>query len=119
MYKLDASNHVVNALSWAHDSEAPTAIGQLFLLSYPTSSNIGVLEDELTHDQYDKQIIDEFQINPGNWSQWKLVGKLLLFQGTLYFLAKLTLIPKIFHEYQSSLQSGHADIRCITQRICS
>ncbi|KAJ0013666.1 hypothetical protein Pint_20106 [Pistacia integerrima] len=62
VYKPDASN----ALSQAQDLEAPVATGQLFSLSYPTSSDIVVLEEELVQDQYAKQIIDELQNNPGN-----------------------------------------------------
>ncbi|KAJ0044986.1 hypothetical protein Pint_05156 [Pistacia integerrima] len=74
--QFGASNQAADALSRAHDSEAPVATGQLFSLSYPTTSDIVVLEEELVQDQYAKQIIDALQNNLGNWLQWKLVGKL-------------------------------------------
>ncbi|KAJ0101241.1 hypothetical protein Patl1_05261 [Pistacia atlantica] len=75
-----------DALSRAHDSEAPVATGQLFSLSYPTSSDIVVLEEELVQDQYAKQIIDALQNNLGNWLQWKLVGKLFSVKANSTYL---------------------------------
>ncbi|KAJ0038620.1 hypothetical protein Pint_22452 [Pistacia integerrima] len=79
VYIPDASNQAVDALSRAQDSEALVATGQFFSQSYPTSSNIVVLKEELVQDQYAKQIIDALQNNLASWPQWKLVGKLPLF----------------------------------------
>jgi len=111
VYKVGASNKVVDALSRRDEDK------ELQGISRPFWKDITKINEEVQKDPALAKIREELKDNLDSHPQYTLECDILYFRGRLVLLASSLWIPKLLQEFQTSLMGGHSGIYITYRRI--
>lgn len=105
VYKPGTQNRVADALSRAHDMPS-----QLFAITIPHWDFLQKLKASFQADPQLQELLQQVQVDPEAFPQFKVVRDLLFFKGKLYIPSSSPLKNVILEEFHSTLLGGHSGI---------
>lgn len=103
VYKVGTENKAADALSRQHEEEVFNSI-----VSFPIWPQGRQIQDEVSKDQFLKEIIEALQLDPNAKPGYMLVGGVLFYKGRLVLFAKSELIPVLLKEFHEMPTGGHS-----------